>query len=348
MSLVSELIGSTPPPHTRAVTLALRHALARHEVEAASWVVACSGGPDSLALTFAAADLASRAGASCKAVIVDHGLRPESAEEAQATLDLLRRWEIEAVVVAVEVGETGGVEAAAREARYRALREHSEPGSLVLLGHTMDDQAETVLLGLARGSGTRSLSGMREIVRDERTWMRPLLTVRRFDTEGMCQELGLTPVEDPSNRLHGGWTTASGAPLPRVAVRHLAIPALSKALGRDTVPLLARSASLLDLDASALEQITREKHEPGASLIVEELAGLPVAVRTRILKNAAEQAGATSLQAAHITELNKLVDGYAGGGPIHLPGNVIAWREKEEGHGKYQTTRRVVKMMKKP
>lgn len=368
--MVSQLIGSTPPRHTRAVTLALRDVVKRHGLTPGEWVVACSGGPDSLALAFAVADLGGRMGAEVQAVIVDHGLRQESADEAEQTRLLLEKWKIAARVVPVSVGSEGGVEAAAREARYEALRENSGAGAMVFLGHTMDDQAESVLLGLGRGSGARSLSGMREVVVREdapssRTWVRPLLGVRRWDTEGMCAELGLEPVQDPSNRLHGGWARADGGPLPRVAVRHRVIPSLGKALGRDVVPLLARSAQLLDADASALEEWAGRCWRQGEALVVEDLAGLPPAVRSRVLKEAAERAGAAQLTQAHISALDKLVVGYEGGAPIDLPGGVKAWREREpeperelreqqreplaNGRGECKrgrTVRRLIKIMK--
>lgn len=342
----AELIGSTPKPRTRAVTLALRHSVEWLGLSGMPWTAACSGGPDSLALTFALADLAPRVGAHLNAVIVDHAMRPTSAAEAEHTRALLESFEIDARVVRVSVGSSGGTEAAAREARYEALTQNSAEGAVVFLGHTMDDQAETVLLGLGRGSGTRSLSGMREAVAGKRLWVRPLLGVRRFDTEGMCAELALSPVEDPSNRLEGDWITAEGSPLPRVALRHRVIPALSEALERDVVPLLARSADLLDQDASALEAIATEARHEGEPLIVEELQTLPEAVRTRVLINASYEAGADALSAAHVAQLAKLVDGYTGGGPIHLPGKVIAWREKEDVAWRTRRFRRVIKMMK--
>ncbi|MBS5825612.1 MAG: tRNA lysidine(34) synthetase TilS [Actinomyces sp.] len=371
--MVSQLIGSTPPKHTRAVTLALRDVVKRNGLTPGEWVVACSGGPDSLALTFAVADLGGRMGAEVRAVIVDHGLRNESAEEAERTRLLLEKWKIAARVVPVSVGSEGGIEAAAREARYGALRENSGAGAVVFLGHTMDDQAESVLLGLGRGSGARSLSGMREVVREDapssRTWVRPLLGVRRWDTEGMCAELGLEPVQDPSNRLQGGWARADGGPLPRVAVRRRVIPSLGEALGRDVVPLLARSAQLLDADASALEEWAGRCWRPGEALVVEDLAGLPLAVRSRLLKDAAERAGAAHLTQAHVSALDRLVVGYEGGAPIDLPGGVKAWREREpelkreperelreqqreprangRGEGKRdRTVRRLIKIMK--
>lgn len=398
-ALASDLIGSTPAKHTRAVTLALLHtmrelgALPRRpkegfgssqvELEAGesggtgrsdagesqqsvstegdrgsfgdpsdrvprAWTVACSGGPDSLALTFAAADLGHRHQIPVTAVIVDHQMRSESSREAAAASSLLNEWGIKNQVVPATVSNEGGLEAAAREARYQILKDLTPAGGLILLGHTMDDQAETVLLGLGRGSGTRSLSGMREVVEDPDTghvFIRPLLSVRRFDTEGMCAELGLNPIEDPSNAIDGPWTTADGRPLPRVAVRHRVIPELSAALGRDVVPLLARSAELLDRDASALEQIANEYDtaKRGSVLDVKELAKLAPAIRTRILIDEATNQGSGALEASHVDALDKLVTDYRGGGPIHLPNGVRAIRQKITVEG---ATKSVIKILK--
>ncbi|MDO5048607.1 MAG: tRNA lysidine(34) synthetase TilS [Actinomycetaceae bacterium] len=345
-ALVSDLIGSTPDAHTRAVTLAVRSAMTRLDLFDRPWSVACSGGPDSLALTFAAADLAARTGVRLTAIIVDHGMREESGEEAFQTANLLSQWGIDSVIEKVRVEGTGGLEAAAREARYRALRENTRPGGAILLGHTMDDQAETVLLGLGRGSGTRSLSGMREYTEDSRAWVRPLLSIRRTDTVGMCAELGLPAIADPSNQINGGWTTSRGEPLPRIAMRHRVIPELSKALGRDVVPLLARSAKLLDRDATALENLANKqtaKQTASHVLIVKELAKLEPAILTRVLIDAAIQAGSGALEAAHVDALERLVTNYNGGGPIHLPNGVRARREKTVVDG---TLRAVVKIFK--
>jgi tRNA(Ile)-lysidine synthase len=136
-------------------------------------LVALSGGPDSLALAAATAfEAAGRAGA----VIVDHGLQAGSAAIAEAAAEQARSLQLDPViVVAVTVGADGGPEAAARAARYRALSEAAASlgASAVLLGHTLDDQAETVLLGLARGSGATSLQGMRAC----RAWTRSAASI---------------------------------------------------------------------------------------------------------------------------------------------------------------------------
>jgi tRNA(Ile)-lysidine synthase len=178
----------------RAVT-ELRTALARfardHDDGWRRWCVALSGGADSLALTAVAAQLRPTT-----ALIVDHGLQPGSADvAATAREQAVRLGCIDAHICVVEVGTAGGPEGAARTARYQALRA-AHDGAPVLLAHTLDDQAETVLLGLGRGSGPRSIAGMRVC---DPPWYRPLLGVRRAVTVAACAELGLTPWQDPHN-----------------------------------------------------------------------------------------------------------------------------------------------------
>ena len=150
-------------------------------------LVACSGGPDSLALAAAAGIVAARSGLGVRAAVVDHGLQPGSDAVAAAVAHTLAGLGLEVVVLPVVVDRTGtGIEAAARGARYAALSAAAAPDELVLLGHTLDDQAETVLLGLARGSGTRSLAGM-PTRRDG--FVRPLLGVRAETTRAACTEM---------------------------------------------------------------------------------------------------------------------------------------------------------------
>ncbi len=187
-----------PPPATAAVRSAVRRSLGFAD-DGDVVLVGCSGGADSLALAAAAAFVGPRAGVGVAGVTVDHGLQRGSADRAGATVDVLRRLGISpAVAVRVIVGTAGGPEAAAREARYDALRGVAEEiGAVgVLLGHTSDDQAETVLLGLARGSGARSLSGMAPV---RGLWRRPLLDLPRAVVRRACAEAGLTPWEDPHN-----------------------------------------------------------------------------------------------------------------------------------------------------
>jgi tRNA(Ile)-lysidine synthase len=287
--------------------------------------VACSGGPDSVALAAALAFEAPRAGRSAGAVTVDHGLQPGSAERAAALADVLRGLGLDPVeVVPVEVGTTGGPEAAAREARYRALDETADRlgAAAVLLGHTLDDQAETVLLGLARGSGARSLAGMPG---RRGRYCRPLLGLDRTTVHAAARASGLPVWDDPHN--------ADGS-FARVRVRDDVLPALEKALGPGVPEALARTAALVRADADALDGWAATAHEsaragPGV-LAVAVLAGLPSAVRTRVLRRAALAAGApgTDLTARHVAELDRLVTDWHGQGPLHLPGRVRAVRDR--------------------
>ncbi|MDQ2626376.1 MAG: tRNA lysidine(34) synthetase TilS, partial [Actinomycetota bacterium] len=199
-----------------------------HLPEAAPWCVALSGGPDSLALTAVAARLRPTT-----ALIVDHGLQAGSAQVAdRARSQAIELGCVDAQVIPVTVGSKGfrgGPEAAARSARYAALDVARDQAS-VLLGHTLDDQAETVLLGLGRGSGPRSLAGMRP---HDPPWCRPLLGVRRAATREACTELALTPWIDPHN---------SDKRFTRVRLRSEVLPLLEDVLGGGVAEALARSA----------------------------------------------------------------------------------------------------------
>lgn len=273
----SALVGANPRSAVARVSTAVRCALLPLTDEGGTAVVlAVSGGADSLALGVCALDVCSRVGIPVLSLTVDHGLRKGSDAEAARVADLMGALGGEARTVRVEVGARGGregPEGAARAARLHALegaarewaREGGAARALVLLGHTMDDQAETVLLGLARGSGAGSLRGMapmapmggdpREAPGAVPVWaVRPLLGVRRSDTRACCTQLGLDWVEDPTNRADGPWRAADGSALRRAAVREGALPALAQALGVDPVPALARSAQLMARDDDALEE----------------------------------------------------------------------------------------------
>jgi tRNA(Ile)-lysidine synthase len=315
-----------PAPAVAAVRVAVRAVLAdvaRGTDPDGLVLVACSGGPDSLALAAATAFEAPRAGVRAGAVVVDHGLQDGSAERSAALGERLAALGLEPVdVIRVEVGSVGGPEAAARAARYAALDEAAaRRGAVaVLLGHTLDDQAETVLLGLGRGSGARSLSGMPAAIGHYR---RPLLGLRRDVTRAACEAEDLTPWDDPHN----------GDPAyTRSRVRATALPALESALGPGVPEALARSARLLRADADALDAwAARERgtvtSEDG-SLDGPALAALPAAVRTRILRSAALSAGspAGALTAGHVEAVDALVTAWHGQGPVDLPGGVRAER----------------------
>ncbi len=294
-------------PAALAAVQAVDDALTRDD---AALLVACSGGPDSLALAFAALRVARRRRLDVSAVIVDHGLQPDSAEVAAAARDQLTGLGYAQVLVTrIQVDPTRqGPEAAARAARYAALGAAAEAAdATVLLGHTLDDQAETVLLGLARGSGVRSLAGM--AVRSGRL-LRPLLGLRRAVTEQACTELGLQPWSDPHN---------ADPVYARVRARRDALPALEAALGPGIAEALARTAALARDDADLLDTLAAEADPGTDTLDCVELADLPAALRTRVIRRWLIRHGATDLSATHIAAVAALVTSWRGQGKIHLP-----------------------------
>ena len=315
-----------PHPSVAAVRNAVREALDGCDIGTRVWV-ACSGGPDSLALAAATGYVGRKEGYLTGAIIVDHGLQPDSGVIAERAAAEVRRAGIHTVFIeTVRVGREGGLEAAARNARYLALNTRIDAeGGLnphLLTGHTMDDQAETVLLALARGSGARALSG---IPARRGRIVRPLLSLRRKDTVAACQALGLDPWHDPTN-VH-----ADGP--KRSQLRTKVMPALVDVLGPGVVSGLARSAALLQADADELERQARSAMSTSASTVRGEewrcdmLAALPDAIRSRMIKMLAENKGAGPLTAAHIVAIDQLVTDFRGQGAVSLPGGFEARRE---------------------
>ena len=290
-------------------------------------LVACSGGTDSLALAAATAFEAPKLGLRAGAVIVDHGLQPDSSHVAETAAEQCRGLGLDPVVVReVEVGTEGGPEGAARAARYDALRDVADElaADVVLLAHTRDDQAETVLLGLGRGSGARSLAGMAPVVGLLR---RPFLEVPRATTAAACIASGLRPWHDPHN---------DDPQYTRVRVRHEVLPVLEEALGPGVVEALARTAGLLRADADALDQLAADVAETALSRAdgqirsdVGVLEDQPAAIRTRVLRQAALEAGcrATDLTAGHVASVDALVTDWRGQRRIDLPQGVRAIRK---------------------
>jgi tRNA(Ile)-lysidine synthase len=283
-------------------------------------LVGVSGGADSLALAAGAAWCGRRveelAGLPVSAIVVDHGLQEGSAGVAARAAAQVESLGVPAEVVQVEVTERGdGPEADARVARYRALL--ADRDALVLVGHTLDDQAETVLLGLARGSGTRSLAGMSS--RQGRL-VRPLLGVRRSETEAACREAGLEWWSDPHNadptysrsRLRGALST------------------LSDALGPGLAEALARTAELCRTDADLLDTLA-------ARLLVEasQAEGLSVAplhtadraLRDRALLTWLRREGVEDLSATHVRAVADLVTDWRGQQGVDVPGARIIRRD---------------------
>jgi tRNA(Ile)-lysidine synthase len=290
-------------------------------------LVACSGGADSMALASALAFEAPRLGVRAGGVTVDHGLQAGSDQRAGEVAQRLRDLGLDPVeAVAVRVGREGGPEAAARDARYAALDAAAERhgAAAILLGHTRDDQAETVLLGLARGSGIRSLSGMAAVSGAGGRYRRPFLQIDRQTARKACMVQALPVWDDPHN---------TDPAYTRSRLRHEGLPALEKALGKGVVEALARTAQLSRDDADALDawasQAEAAVRDEDGRLECAKLYALPPAVRRRILRRAAIAAGAPagSLFARHIEEMDRLITGWRGQGAINLPGKVVAQRQ---------------------
>ena len=305
------------PPHAVAVLrLAVRAGLrsSRRPV-----LVACSGGADSLALAAALAFESRAAGVPVGGITVDHGLQPGSAERAAATGDLLRDLGLDPVLVErVDVGTDGGPEGAARDARYAALTGAAAThDARVALGHTLDDQAETVLLGLGRGSGPRSVAGMvEERVDGGVTWWRPLLAVRRATTRQACADQGLPVWDDPWN---------DDPAYTRARLRAEALPLLEDVLGGGVAPALARTAAQLREDLDALDALAAghlARLAVDGTLPAPELAGLPSALRRRVLRGWLRAGGVPDLQAVHLGAVDALLTRWRGQGRVDLPGGV--------------------------
>ncbi|WP_022868578.1 tRNA lysidine(34) synthetase TilS [Schaalia vaccimaxillae] len=365
LSTASQLVGPNPTGALGRVSLAVRAALEPLRAQPPKVVfVGLSGGADSLALTLAAADICSRWGIRLETITVNHGLRPESFDEAVRASETAQALGVGGQVTTVDVAANPGgegPEAAARTARLDALRTYArfEGGAdqaPVLLGHTMDDQAETVLLRLARGSGAGSLRAIDADTVDDFgvRWIRPLLRVRREDTREACRQAGLTWVDDPTNQPDGPWRAADGSALRRAAVRAYALPALAQALGVDPVPALVRTAQLAQADDEALNQwactawkdsvIIHRKTGPAPAIAesveasVEALAALPEAVATRVLHRMAIEAGARpgDLSAGHINAMFRLVNKWHGQGRVALPGAVANRAGRGRGQAKIE------------
>jgi tRNA(Ile)-lysidine synthase len=274
-------------------------------------VVGVSGGADSLALAAVTAFVADRESYDLRAVIVDHQLQRESAEVAARAAEQLAGLGVRADVVAVDVGRTGGPEAAARRARHAALQ--SVEADALLLAHTLDDQAETVLLGLGRGSGPRSIAGMSAV---DGRWRRPFLALRRADTEQICRAYDLEWWVDPHN---------SDPAYRRSRIRREVMPLLEDVLGGGVAEALARTADQIRADGAHLDALAAVVDDP---LSTATLADLAPALRSRVLRRAALAAGAdgSALTSAHLAELDRLVTGWRGQRRIELPGGVACVR----------------------
>jgi len=311
---------SGPPVAVAAVRLAVRAAV-QAVPPGALLLVACSGGPDSTALAAALAHEAPRAGRCGGLLTIDHAWSRQSARVAHEVLALADRLGLSPAEALP--APTRRSEEAARTARRTALVEAAGRlgATSILLGHTLDDQAETVLMRLARGSGARSLAGMPAadgLVR------RPLLGLRRATTRQACADDGLAVWDDPGN---------ADPAFTRSRVRTELLPVLAEVLGPGALPALARTADLLRADADALDALAaaaaanaglpaEDTPARDVAVSVAALLGFEPAVRTRVLRRAALAAGssASALSAAHVAALDDLVTRWHGQGPLDLPG----------------------------
>jgi len=309
-----------------AVRTAVRGALAELDIpDSIPLLLACSGGSDSTALALAvAAEAAARPGKwSPRVAVVDHGLQPGSAERAEQTVAVLAEHGLPGAVLRVQVSGGGGMEAAARRARYAALRAaRPSPETPVLLGHTLDDQAETVLLGLGRGSGPRSLAGM---TRYDPPWLRPLLGVRRSTTRAACAELGVPVWDDPHN-VDPRFT--------RVRLRTEVLPLLEDVLAGGVAEALSRTAAQLREDSVALDEWAALAREDvcaegvGTEPEAKKLAAYPPSVRRRVLRGWLTERGVTGLTDAQLRQADDLLGRWRGQGEIALPGQWVLARRQ--------------------
>ena len=287
-------------------------------------LVALSGGPDSLALAAGLAFEAPRAGLLAGAVIVDHGLQEGSDVVAETAAEQARTLGLDPVIIRrVKVVSASGPEADARSARYDALQSVAvELGAVaVVLGHTLDDQAETVLLGLTRGSGATSLAGMSQV---NGIYRRPLLGIRRSETVAACEDQGLTAWSDPHNQ---------DSSYTRVRIRTEVMPLLEAQLGPGVAEALARTAEQLKQDALVLDDLAaqvlpmvqmpllgEEKSPTRATLEVSVLSELPAAIVSRVIRKSALEVFETSLSAAHTNSISRLITDWHGQAEVQVPG----------------------------
>ena len=319
-------------PVSMKIRKAVRNSITKDAQKASQkplYLVALSGGADSLALASAVASEASRKGATfyAGAVIVEHGLQEATKKVAEDTAQLAREFGLDPVmIIPVSITEKGlGAEGDARAARYSAFEEAVEKTHArgVIIGHTMNDQAEQVLLGLARGSGARSVSGIAE-QRD--MYIRPMLEISRKETEESCREMGIDFWVDPHN---------SHEEYARVRVRKNLLPQMIEELGEDVVQNLARTAQIAREDSDAMDFIIDEKIESLVeisdneySFNVQELQRLPVAIRKRMFKKLAKNYMNADFMSTHCEAVNALIDEWNGQKPLNLPGGITVKRLK--------------------
>ena len=244
-------------------------------------LVAVSGGADSLALAYALIKEAPDLAITLIGVTVDHQLQSGSADQAKKVQAVLKEMGYQEVLIEkVTVEEKSGLEADARTARYAALDSvaHAFGATQIFLGHTRDDQAETVLLGLARGSGNRSLNGMAEL---NGRFLRPLLAISRETTVAFCEDSGLAAWIDPQN---------SDQKFTRVRVRKNVMQILEAELGPGVADALSRTAEQLREDETALAELAEHYYNEFVKarstwleIEIDDFAAMPLAIRHRVI-----------------------------------------------------------------
>lgn len=281
--------------------------------------IAVSGGPDSLALAVASSFVVPRAGHHVEAVIVDHGLQSGSGEVAATAAKTVESLGITAHVVAVDIDDSGNIEARAREARYEALDQMADQrgAAAILLGHTLDDQAETVLLGLTRGSGPASIQGMPEY--SGRYW-RPFLGLTRQETCSVCEDAGVTWWDDPHN---------SDDRFVRPRIRHHVMPVLEQHLGPGVAQALVRTGMLVGRDRVELDAQARALADTfGDGVRLGRiprgaLHDVPLAIASRAVRIVAEESIGSHLDYHHTVAVVDFMTGKSGPSPIEIPGGRV-------------------------
>ena len=304
-------------PAQGLIRLAVRNCLTSNTKPGQKLLLAVSGGADSLALAAACEFEAKKLGLKIAAAVIDHSLQKDSDKVAAQTAKTLASLGFEEVVVKkIAVGKAGGPEAAARTARYTALEtiRQKTKSHFVVLGHTSSDQAETVLLGLVRGSGSKSLSGMSE---KTGVLLRPLLGIERATTEAFCKDSGIKYWSDPQNQ---------DKKFLRVMIRKHVLPFLEKQLGGSVAASLVRTSNQLREDNTYLESQADKSFKKyakvsgsGISFDAKAIEKLPAAILNRVIKKALDGFGSESSR-THVLAVSDLVLSWHGQKPLALPG----------------------------
>ena len=300
--------------------LAVRQTLARLN-PGDQVVVAVSGGADSLLLAYCLNLESSDLALKIHAVVIDHQLQEGSADTASNAKRKLKELGIDSVeIIPVVVVKHDGMEADARRARYTALNEHAKNigASAIFLGHNQDDLAESVLLGLTQGAGTKSLAGM---ALQDGMYIRPFLTLSRAEVLAACKEVPIDYWNDPHN---------DDLRFTRVKIRKSVIPVLERELGPGIKDALARSARIFREDSDALDALADEIYatiSDPTSIEISLLEPLPIALRKRVIRRALAGLGATRITAEQLGWVDALVSQWHGQKAVALPSGVTARRE---------------------